>query len=127
MKGLRTGPPVTTLLTPLPSPLAVLPPTQNPIPDESVRLNGQNGLRGAQSPRAHQTLLSRARQPAHLAGTHPVLSCVAQGWRVCWMDAGCWMLEHAGMLTAWAKESVWVLGSLISPAVVHTIMCLPTS
>lgn len=39
MKGLRTDPPVTTLL----SPLVVLPPTQDPIPDGNVDSMGCAG------------------------------------------------------------------------------------
>lgn len=39
MKGLRTDPPVTTLLPPL----AVLPPTKNPIPDGNVYSMGCAG------------------------------------------------------------------------------------
>lgn len=73
-------------------PLAVLPPTQNPIPDESVRLNG---LRGAQSPGASDTAEPRSStRPSGRNPPCPVLSCVAQGWAgVCRMDAGCWMLD----------------------------------
>lgn len=47
--------------------------------------------------RITHSLLSRARQPA-LAGTHPVLCCVAQGWRV--LGAGCCVLGAGHFLDA---------------------------
>lgn len=90
MKGLRTGPPVTTLLTPLPSPLAVLPPTQNPIPDESVRLNGQNGLRGAQSPGASDT--AEPRSSTRPSRRNPPCPVLCRAGLACVLD-GCWMLD----------------------------------
>lgn len=114
---------------PGPPPLVVLHPTQDPIPDGNVDSNRSLLSTRAQIPQLFRHLLScHAYQPA-LAETHPVLVLCRAGLACagCWMlGAGCWMLD-VGLLTAWAKESVWVLGSLISPAVVHTIMCLPTS
>lgn len=95
MKGLRTGPPVTTLLTPLPSPLAVLPPTQtprNPIPDESVRLNGPEwGYAGPSPPGASDTAEPRSstRRPSRRNPPCPVL---CRAGLACVLD-GCWMLD----------------------------------
>ncbi|KAH8770012.1 hypothetical protein F5883DRAFT_59921 [Diaporthe sp. PMI_573] len=69
-------------------------------------------------PPAHQTLLSRA--PRTRPRRNPPCAPVSRRAGAC---VGCWML------TAWAKESVWVLGLLISSAVVQYIqsMCLPAS
>lgn len=89
MKGLRTGPPVTTLLTPLTLPLRCYRPPRIRSP---TRVFDSMGYAGP-SPPAHQTLLSRAHQLA--IWQKPTLSCPVSrraglGWRV---PDGCWMLD----------------------------------
>lgn len=88
MKGLRTGPPVTTLLTPLTLPLRCYRPPRIRSP---TRVFDSMGLRGAQSPGASDTAEPRSStRPSGRNPPCPVLCRAGLGWRV---PDGCWMLD----------------------------------